>query len=70
VGDVVLSSEELWTYRPVPSYNDSLLQANEVGVAEWELEYSLLEYYGLPDLSPIAMDSLLQEIRCCSLKDY
>jgi hypothetical protein len=70
VGAVVLSSEELWNSPPAPSNNDFLFQANEVGVAEWELEYSLLEYYGLPELSPIAMDSLLQEIRCCSLKDY
>ncbi len=39
------------------------LQANELGVAEWELEYSFLEYYSLPDISPASLDSLLEEIR-------
>jgi hypothetical protein len=39
------------------------LQANELGVAEWELEYSFLEYYSLPDISPASLDTLLEEIR-------
>jgi hypothetical protein len=32
-------------------------------VAEWELEYSFLEYYSLPDISPASLDTLLEEIR-------
>jgi hypothetical protein len=39
------------------------LQANELGQAEWEFEYSLLEYYGISELTPLSMDILLQEIR-------
>jgi hypothetical protein len=43
--------------------NYTWLQANELGVAEWELEYSFLEYYSTPDISSASLDTLLEEIR-------
>merc|ERR1712179_821435 len=48
----------------------NLTKANEVNVAEWELEYSLLQYYNLSDMSVTSISSLLEEVKNLLYKHF
>ncbi|XP_023341908.1 acid sphingomyelinase-like phosphodiesterase 3b [Eurytemora carolleeae] len=41
----------------------NLTQANEIGKAHWELEYSFLDFYNISDLSALSVASLLERMK-------
>ena len=51
-----------WEAVQVQTYYLDLGEANEKGTAEWKLEYTLPDAYGMPDLSPASFDAVAKSL--------
>ncbi len=58
----IYATNELNEVVRVDTYYLDLGRANVLGKAEWQLEYSLPDAYGMPDLSPSSFNSVAKQL--------